>query len=73
VFVQTKAKCLIQRYPWQQARLKEFASLFLSLSLSLFRYFYPFINIGRQLLNCSAKKGKVFSSLSRTSTPCFLI
>jgi hypothetical protein len=41
VFVQTKAKCLIQRYPRQQARMKEFASLF-SLSLSIFLSLYQY-------------------------------
>jgi hypothetical protein len=38
VFAQTKAKSLIQLYPEQQARMKEFAALSLSLFLSLYQY-----------------------------------
>jgi len=38
VFAQTKAKHLIQLYPEQQARVKEFAALSLSLFLSLYQY-----------------------------------
>jgi hypothetical protein len=40
VFAQTKAKSLIQLYPEQQARMKEFAALSLSLSLFLSLYQY---------------------------------
>jgi hypothetical protein len=38
VFAQTEAKSLIQLYPEQQARMKEFAALSLSLFLSLYQY-----------------------------------
>jgi hypothetical protein len=56
VFAQTKAKSLIQLYPEQQARMKEFAAS----SFSFCLYFYPFTNIGSQLLNCSVKTAKPF-------------
>jgi hypothetical protein len=38
LFAQTKAKSLIQLYPEQQSRMKEFAALSLSLFLSLYQY-----------------------------------
>jgi hypothetical protein len=72
VFAQTKAKSLIQLYPEQQARMKDFAAF----SLSLCLYFYPFINIGSQLLNCSVKTAKTFfvpSQIAPAQNALFLV